>query len=705
MRISRHAPQCIKPKRAQGWEPRAELSGWQFPGCKSCVHVLVCPGVVPLTRAYSPFGSSTALGLQLIGIYLTMNIITYCSTQRQVPDNCGDNNFLRASSLLLILALFSWFSISGCGGVAGKNTPPQGNGQLSARPASVAFGNVTVGSRSTQAIGLSNTGSVNLTVSLGGATGPGFSISGLTFPLTLPPGQSSTFSVQFAPTTTSSASSSASLVSDAPNSPSTIALSGAGVQPNDTATTEIYTLSLHDALPICTQAIGLSNTGSVNLTVSLGGATGPGFSISGLTFPLTLPPGQSSTFSVQFAPTTTGSASGRSEERREGQEWRSRRAPNHYGVQPQLSVAPPSVSFGNVLVGSTGVQNLTLTISGSANLTIAQGSVTGAGFSISGLTFPLTLPPGQSSTFSVQFAPTTTGSASGGISLVSDAPNSPSTIALSGTGVQPQLSIRPPSVNFGNVVVGTTNTQTITLTNSGTADLTIPQATVTGAGFSISGLSCPLTLPAGQSITFSIQFAPTAAGSVSGSVSLVSNAPNSPTIIPLTGSGAQSASGQLIPNPSNINFGNVTAATTSTQSVVLTNTGNTTVSVSQATVSGTGFSITGLTLPLTLAAGQSSTFNVQFAPTATGSVSGSLSLVSNAPNSPSTIALSGTGVQPQLSVTPPSVSFGNVLVGATGVQNLTLTNSGSANLTIAQGPRSEERRVGKECRSRWSPYH
>src|SRR3989449_481030 len=399
MRISRHAPQCIKPKRAQGWEPRAELSGWQFPGCKSCVHVLVCPGVVPLTRAYSPFGSSTALGLQLIGIYLTMNIITYCSTQRQVPDNCGDNNFLRASSLLLILALFSWFSISGCGGVAGKNTPPQGNGQLSARPASVAFGNVTVGSRSTQAIGLSNTGSVNLTVSLGGATGPGFSISGLTF--------------------------------------------------------------------------------------------------------------------------------------------------------------------------------------------------------------PLTLPPGQSSTFSVQFAPTTTGSASGGISLVSDAPNSPSTIALSGTGVQPQLSIRPPSVNFGNVVVGTTNTQTITLTNSGTADLTIPQATVTGAGFSISGLNFPRTLPAGQSIPLSIQLAPTAAGSVSGSVSLVSNAPNSPTIIPLTGSGAQSASGQLIPNPSNINFGNVTAATTSTQSVVLTNTGNTTVSVSQATVSGTGFSITGLTLPLTLAAGQS----------------------------------------------------------------------------------------------------
>ena len=27
------------------------------------------------------------------------------------------------------------------------------------------------------------------------------------------------------------------------------------------------------------------------------------------------------------------------------------------------------------------------------------------------------------------------------------------------------------------------------------------------------------------------------------------------------------------------------------------------------------------------------------------------------------------------------------------------------NKPIAQGSRSEERRVGKECRSRWSPYH
>src|SRR5207302_4435091 len=199
--------------------------------------------------------------------------------------------------------------------------------------------------------------------------------------------------------------------------------------------------------------------------------------------------------SVQFAPTATGSVSGSLSLVSNAPNSPSTIALSGTGVQPQLSVAPPSVSFGNVLVGSTGVQNLTLTNSGSANLTVAQGSVTGAGgFSISGLTFPVTLPPGQSSTFSVQFAPTATGSVSGSVSLISNAPNSPNTIALSGTGVQPQLSVTPPSVSFGNVLVGSTGVQNLTLNNSGSANLTIAQGTVTGTGYSISGPTFPLTL-------------------------------------------------------------------------------------------------------------------------------------------------------------------------------------------------------------------
>src|SRR2546422_665920 len=213
---------------------------------------------------------------------------------------------------------------------------------------------------------------------------------------------------------------------------------------NDTATTEIYTLSLHDALPI---------SGGASLTIAQGNFTGAGLSISGLTFPLTLAAGQSSTLSVQFAPTATGSVSGSLSLVSNAPNSPSTIALSGAGVQPQLSVVPPSVSFGNVLVGSTGVQNLTLTNSGSANLTIAQGSFTVAGFSISGLSFPLTLPPGQSSTFSVQLMIRRPPSSTLFPYTTLFPSNSPSTIALSGTGVQPQLSVVPPSASFGNVLV------------------------------------------------------------------------------------------------------------------------------------------------------------------------------------------------------------------------------------------------------------
>jgi len=110
-----------------------------------------------------------------------------------------------------------------------------------------------------------------------------------------------------------------------------------------------------------------------------------------------------------------------------------------------------------------------------------------------------------------------------------------SVVNSGGSTSQAQVSLVPTSVSFSNVVVNTTNTQTIKLTNSGTANLIISQITVSGNGFSASGLLLPLTLSPGQSSNFNVAFAPTAASSVSGSVSLVSNAPNSPATLTLSG--------------------------------------------------------------------------------------------------------------------------------------------------------------------------
>src|SRR5207245_8600611 len=95
----------------------------------------------------------------------------------------------------------------------------------------------------------------------------------------------------------------------------------------------------------------------------------------------------------------------------------------------------------------------------------------------------------------------------------------------------------------------------------------------------------------------------------------------------------------------------------------LTNPGSASVTVSQAHVSGSGLSVGGLSMPLTLAPGQKTNFSVVFAPASRGNITGSVSLVSNALNAPTRIALRGIVVQPlqpPLSVTPPSASFGKL---------------------------------------------
>src|SRR5260370_38240083 len=125
---------------------------------------------------------------------------------------------------------------------------------------------------------------------------------------------------------------------------------------------------------------------------------------------------------------------------------------------------------------------------------------------MAGQAFALTLAAGQSSSLSVQFTPTVTGSATGSVSLVSNASNSPSSVTLNGNGVRHQLSIAPSNISFGNVMVGTVNAQSVTLTNSGTANLNISQGSVTGAGFAMSGLNFTLSRAPGQSSTFSAQF-------------------------------------------------------------------------------------------------------------------------------------------------------------------------------------------------------
>ncbi|MGA8408255.1 MAG: choice-of-anchor D domain-containing protein [Candidatus Acidiferrales bacterium] len=554
---------------------------------------------------------------------------------------------------------------------------------LTIAPSALTFSNVVVGQTSTKTVQLTNTGTTDIVINVATVTGNGFGISGLTLPTTLTGGQSLSFSVQFAPTAAGAANGSITFTDNAPASPQTVALVGSGVSTSSTLTANPGSLSFGNVSVGSNgqQTITLTNSGNTSATISAVSATGAGFTAIGLTTPLTLSASQSTTFTAQFAPTTAGIASGAITITSTANDPTVTIPLTGTGVQGSLAANPSSVNFGSLLVGASASVNVILTNSGTASITISQGSASGTGYSLTGLSVPATLAAGKTTTFTAKFSPSAAGTATGSISISSTAPGSPLTIPLtgSGTAAQPQLTISPASVSFGNVAVGSSAPQSITLTNAGNATLTVSQATASGSGFSMSGATMPMSIAAGGHASFTATFAPTSAGAATGSISVVSNAPGSPAAIAMSGTGIQ---GQIGASPASVNFGSVGVGSSGTQTITLTNSGTASVTISQATASGSGFSISGLTTPKTLGAGLTTTLTAKLAPTSAGNPTGSISIVSNAPGSPLTIALSGTATQPQLAATPSSAAFGNVVTGTNNSQTIDLTNGGTASVTI-----------------------
>lgn len=96
----------------------------------------------------------------------------------------------------------------------------------------------------------------------------------------------------------------------------------------------------------------------------------------------------------------------------------------------------------------------------------------------------------------------------------------------------------PTALNFGNVAVGSSLSQTASLTASGSS-VTISSASWNGLGYAVSGITFPRTVAAGQSASFTVTFTPQTAGSSAGTVSFLSNASNSPATLTLAGAGMQ----------------------------------------------------------------------------------------------------------------------------------------------------------------------
>ncbi len=243
------------------------------------------------------------------------------------------------------------------------------------------------------------------------------------------------------------------------------------------------------------------------------------------------------------------------------------------------------------------------------------------------------------------------------------------------------VTLQPASSGFGALLVGSRSvTQNVTLTNTGVLMLTISSIATKGTNATdfAETNNCGSSLAPGKSCTIGVDFAPTHVGPRTAALKITGNAAGSPPSVPLSGIGVESGPNATL-SPARLTFATQLVGTSSpAQSVMLSNYGTTALSITGIVASG-DFSESNA-CGSSVAAGASCTISVTFKPTQSGSRTGTLSITDNAPGSPQTVSLTGTGTVVEL--IPASLSFGTVPIGEFRTLQTRLTNVGSTALSI-----------------------
>ena len=290
------------------------------------------------------------------------------------------------------------------------------------------------------------------------------------------------------------------------------------------------------------QTVTISNTGTVAASVSSITAGSPFGETN--TCGSSITAGGSCTASVTFTPTAAGAASASLTVASNATDASLAVALSGTGTNPgsaTLSASPTSVSFASQAIGSTSAPQ-TVTIKNTGTVAASVSSITaGSPFGETN-TCGSSIAAGGSCTASVTFTPTAAGAASASLTVASNATDASLAVALSGTGTNPgsaTLSASPTSVSFASQAIGSTSAaQTVTISNTGTAAASMSSVGVTGPFTEAN--NCGTSLAAGATCTVNVTFAPTAAGSATGTLSVNSSAPGSPLTVALSGTGTSS---------------------------------------------------------------------------------------------------------------------------------------------------------------------
>ncbi|HYO55273.1 choice-of-anchor D domain-containing protein [Archangium sp.] len=354
-----------------------------------------------------------------------------------------------------------------------------------------------------------------------------------------------------------------------------------------------------------------------------------------------------------------------------------------------IGVFPSSLQFGEQQVGTTSTpQQVTVRNTGTEDLFVSDSTTTGP-FAVSPAG-PLTLAPGASQELSVTFSPSTGGAIEGALSFSSNDPFNPRvTVFLAGQGVMP-VEVKPGVLDFGEQRVGTTSSaQRVTVSNNGSGSLVITGISTTSGPFAASFPPVPFTLAPGASQDISVTFSPTIVGTFSGTLTLTTDAPASPSVsIPIAGKGVKP---DLDISPTRLAFGASNVGVSAAhQEVRFYNPSDTELRISSVSFSGTAaldFRVASPgSFPVTVSPGVTVTLPLRFTPRAVGSRQAqAIFTLDGTAQGTAVVELVGEGTSPLVAVTPDRLDFGTQRMGdASEPFALRLQNTGTGPLTLSR---------------------
>jgi len=537
---------------------------------------------------------------------------------------------------------------------------------------------------------------------------------------TIPAGGACPISINFAPTESGQRAGTITVNSNASDSPTVISVTGNGVD-------DTYTVASTTALTFSSQNVGSTSAPQLVTLTNLGDETaslsiyvpylGSDYTATD-NCPSQLAPGASCLAEVKFTPTQAGL--------RQGTLYIQGGGPVisipltgtgvASGVGGTVSFSAPSLQFGSLAVGTTSAyQGVYVENNSNVPFTISAIAASGdfAIYSTNCGALPIQLNVQSSCIVYVTFAPTAAGSRTGNLSFTDSASGSPQSVALSGTGLAAAQTLEfypSAGANFGDdVPVGIqSGTITVYAQNAGTSAIGIDRVVVSG-DFVLTYNGCNNTSLAGTtedgtgSLSYcnvNVAFKPTAAGLRTGTLTFTDSAGNSPQSVALSGN-AIADTGTAAVYPTQFDFSTQAVGTTSAvQYVQIINPGNDTITI-DGYKTGTGnFSVVNdncPAVPFALGPTGNCYVEVQFTPSATGTLTGTLTVTGSIGTG--SVSLSGTGVAEAKTIgfTPASpMNSGSVVVGQSSGANgssggvagdlVSIRNTGTAAVTFSASP-------------------